>query len=49
MFNIFTLKHLFFNNKNEPASKRERLEFDEIPPLIYAIGDVHGCLDLLQN
>jgi len=26
---------------------RERLKFETMPPLTYAIGDVHGCFDLL--
>jgi len=26
---------------------RERLKFEVMPPLTYAIGDVHGCFDLL--
>lgn len=29
------------------AQARHRLSFDVLPSLIYAIGDVHGCLDLL--
>jgi len=47
MFNW--LKTRFFDTKKSHISKRERLEFDKTPPLIYAIGDVHGCLDLLQR
>jgi len=28
---------------------RQRLKFDALPPLVYAIGDVHGCFDLLLD
>lgn len=34
-------------NNNSQENKRERLKYGDIPDLIYAIGDVHGCLDLL--
>jgi len=47
MFNW--LKIRFFDARKPQVSKRERLEFDKTPPLIYAIGDVHGCLGLLQR
>ncbi|VAW20882.1 Serine/threonine protein phosphatase [hydrothermal vent metagenome] len=30
-------------------TRRERLEFKIIPPLVYAVGDVHGCFDLLLD
>ena len=33
--------------RREPTPRRERLVFSDDPPVIYAIGDVHGSLELL--
>lgn len=44
-------KNFFKSNKDygaEPAAPRERNALTEWPAAIYAIGDVHGCLDELK-
>lgn len=46
------LKSLFGErSQTEPVSARRRLDLGHAPPqyVIYAIGDVHGCLDLLRD
>lgn len=35
--------------RDDPASAAPRLVAAERPPLIYAIGDVHGCLEALRS
>lgn len=35
--------------RDDPASAAPRLVASERPPLIYAIGDVHGCLEALRS
>lgn len=39
----------FAGGQGEIASARARLTLDDAPRLIYAIGDVHGSLDLLRT
>lgn len=40
MFNIF--------GKRAPSDPAPRVHFDQQPDVIYAIGDIHGCLDQLK-
>jgi serine/threonine protein phosphatase 1 len=35
--------------KGEAARQRPKLFSDDLPDVIYAIGDIHGCLDLLKR
>jgi len=47
---FFKILGLNIKHKSPPPNiHRERLKHIKLPSLIYAIGDVHGCLDLLQN
>lgn len=46
------LKSLFGKRpRKDPVSVRRRLDLGEVPPQysLYAIGDIHGCLDLLRD
>ncbi len=47
--NIIGLKQSTNQQQDSNSQQRQRLKFDELPKLIYAIGDVHGCLNLLQE
>jgi serine/threonine protein phosphatase 1 len=45
---MFGLGAIFgWERGSPPAAARERLASDEVPASLYAIGDVHGCLDEL--
>jgi len=46
------VKQLFGQKTQEPRRREplpQQLRIPTIPPLTYAIGDVHGCLDLYQD
>ncbi len=47
--NIFGNFQLFNRKTTLQSTARERLYYEKLPPLIYAIGDVHGRLDLLEE
>ncbi|WP_176082580.1 metallophosphoesterase [Martelella sp. HB161492] len=38
-----------FKKKPEPVAGRRHLVFDTVPAAIFAIGDVHGCIDLARR
>lgn len=37
------------SEKSEPSTKRQKLFFSERPQTVYAVGDVHGCYELLKS
>lgn len=43
------LKSLLTATRNGWPGARERLVLGDPSPLVYAVGDVHGCVDLLEN
>jgi serine/threonine protein phosphatase 1 len=43
------LSRLFRSPPQQGPSPRRRLVLNAMPPVLYAIGDVHGCLDLLED
>ena len=45
--NIFGTRSVADRQSDVKLNARERLEYDIMPPLVYAVGDVHGCLNLL--
>jgi serine/threonine protein phosphatase 1 len=42
-------ERLFASRQTPPPAERERLSSDTWPAVVYAIGDVHGCLDQLRT
>ncbi|HEY8593663.1 MAG TPA: metallophosphoesterase family protein [Devosiaceae bacterium] len=43
-----TMRSLLGQQATTPASQRQRLVLDPLQRTIYAVGDIHGCLELLR-
>ncbi len=49
LFKFFRTRPISAKKVRPKATMRQRLKSETLPNLVYAIGDVHGCLDLLLD